>query len=131
MKRNSKIPIEYYGINPEAKGIEFNIEREFIIKEKIEEIIRVYGEINKKKINVGVDIVGEKNIYILLRLSLTIEYITDKEDKELNVKTYDIPVYCYLKEDKDTRNIKANIGSLYINNYNKERIYIYSTIKVY
>lgn len=132
MIRDIKIPIEYYGIDEECDGKKFILEKELsTLDYKIEEIIRVYGEIENTITIKGKDIIGNKVIYILSNLLLTIEYVKNYKASDLSVISYNIPIYYSLNENELSTDINIGICSLYVNNYNEGKIYIYAKIIVY
>lgn len=132
MIKNIKLPIEYYGINQEFNGKRFIVEKEFtVLDRRIDEIVRVYGEIIKSFSIEGKDIRGSKVIYILANLSLTIEYIDNDKGYDLSVIEYNTPVYFSVNDNKDSIDNDLGIFSLYVNNYYRGKIYIYAIITVY
>lgn len=132
MIKDIKLPIEYYGIDEECNGKRFIVEKEFtVLDRKIDEIVRVYGEIIKSFSIEGKDIRGSNVIYILANLSLTIEYIDNDKGYDLSVIEYNTPVYFSVNDNKDSIDNDLGIFGLYVNNYYRGKIYIYAIITVY
>lgn len=138
-KRN---PIEYYGINEntnkekEVKNT-LKIEELLFVEKDIYKILRVYGNIELKLDIIGENIINENVRYILIYLICTIEYTTlsNKEDfskdETINIHCENFPMFFSVYgSDKDIDNI-LRLSELYVKCYDNNKIYIYSSIKVY
>lgn len=132
MSRKGEIPIEYHGIDCDAKGRENRIERYIDIGyRKVDEILRVYGEITLEFFKKSKNILKENITYIMTSLNVTIEYIDGNCEEQLSMINFEIPTYFSNNGILQEYEISPKIKSLYVDNKEKGKIYIHCNITPY